>query len=157
MEDDLFDNGIDGTPWGEGDQYDFLQQVYEDGGTVIHHDPDVDLLVVYYSGQWNDSGVDPDSISISLESNSFDKKGYWVGIQEDKVSFNTPDKEYFQIEAKVHLTDFLDISSPMPIEVYRTHLPNLIDAISAKQITVKFDREKFISKIKRYENLLVFG
>lgn len=159
MEDDDFDNGIDGTPWEENDQFDeIIAQVYEDGGTLIHYDQTIDLMVAYFSGQWNDSGVDPDRICISLNSHtSMEDDHYWVGIYENSVHFNSPSKKYFEIEAKVKLSDFIDITSPVSIELYKTHFPDLIDAISNKQIKVNFDKQKFIDRIKRFENLLVFG
>jgi len=156
MEDELFDNGIDGTQFEDPTHDDFLMGIYEDGGTIIHYDREMDLQVIYFCGQWNDSGVDPDSIMIRLEQEKTYEKGYSVRIDKDRVYFYLPDK-HFDIEAKLHLTDFIDIESPFPIEIYKVNISDLQDAISEKKIKVNFDREKFLARIERFKNLLVFG
>lgn len=158
-EDDLFDNGIDGEPWGNqneawADQY--SEEEMEYGANYIYDNPENDTQVIYFSGQWNDSGVDPDRICIKCDCSGFTDKGYSVYIDRDKVWITVPGKN-FSLNLQLQPEDFIDIESPVPLRLPYTDIAQLKDALSEKKVKIAFDKEKFKEKLERYRNLLVFS
>lgn len=158
-DDDLFDNGIDGASWGDAteasaDQYGEEEMEY--GANYIYDNPKDDAQVIYFSGQWNDSGVDPDRICIRCDCSGFTDKGYSVYIDRDKIWVGVPGKN-FSLNLQLQPSDFIDIESPVPLEMPWTRISELKDALSEKKVKITFDKEKFKAKLERYKNLLVFS
>lgn len=161
MEDELFDNGIDGKPWGkdqaEASAEDYSDAYYEDGGIYLHQNTESDTKVVYFCGQWNDSGVDPDRIGVECDTSEFEDKGYSVYFEKDYAWIKVPGRKSFQLKMSFQLSDFVDVQSPVPIVMPYTGIADLQDALSAKKVQIIFDKEKFKAKLERYKNLLVFS
>jgi hypothetical protein len=155
-EDDLFDNGIDGEPWDYDGANDDLYEIAQEGGIIIHNDPVDKTMVVYYSGQWNDSGVDPDTIVLTTDGLWKDKAAYFLAIEVGEARIKTPTKS-FKLDISFRLDDFVKVNSTIPIVVNKTNIGDLVDSISAKTTTIVFDKEKFKDKLERFSRLLVFS
>jgi hypothetical protein len=151
--DDIFDNGIDGEPFDSpaDDYYDD----YEDSGFVIYRNKADNTQIIYYSGQWNDSGVDPDRILVRCDIDNFGDAKYYVCINIDRVWIKTPEK-HFDMDVVMKLSDFVDIESPIEITPNRTSISEMTDLLSDKKIKITFDKEKFKARLERLRNLLVF-
>lgn len=160
-DDDLFDDGINGTGWdnaseASADQYG--DDEYEWGGTLLYADGANETKITYYCGQWNDSGVDPDSISIKCNYMDFKDNEYWVSIGEESAWFGVPGKKAFELKGQFKISDFVEIDSPIDISVHRRfNFSEMIDLLSEKKIKFVFDKEKFIAKLERYRGLLAFS
>ena len=161
MNDDLFDNGIDGTGWdnateASADQYG--DEEHEMGGILLYNNDKDETRITYYCGQWNDSGVDPDHISIKCDFMDFATAEHWVSIGEDSAWFGVPGKKAFELKGQFKLSDFVEVESPIDIDVNRRfNIDEMVDLISEKKIKFGFDKEKFKAKLERYRGLLVFS
>lgn len=159
-DDDLFDNGIDGVGWdnqSEASADSYSEDEMDYGANYIYDNPKDDTQVVYYCGQWNDSGVDPDRICIRCDMSGFNGDvGYQVFIDTDKIWVTVPGI-HFSLNLQLQPKDFIDIESPVPIVLPYTSISALQDALSEKKVKITFDKEKFKAKLERYKNLLVFS
>jgi len=160
MEDDLFDNGIDGTTWDNQSEAwadSYSEDELEYGANYIYENAKDDTAIIYYCGQWNDSGVDPDRICIKCDMSGFHGDiGYQVYIDRDKIWVTVPGK-HFSLNLQLQAKDFIDIESPVPLELPYTSISAMKDALSDKKVKITFDKEKFKEKLERYRNLLVFS
>jgi len=164
MNDDDFDNGIDGTPWASNSTEDSAERcseeeyvTYELGGVYLHKDSANDTEIIYYYGQWNDSGVDPDKIALGCNVSAYEDKEYRVWFDRESAWIKVPEKKAFELNGKFSLKDFVDYESPVNIECMRTNFDDLQDALSEGKVKFIFDKEKFIAKLERYRGLLVFS
>lgn len=165
MSDDLFDNGIDGEPFGrdmaEEQAECFSEDMYEEyemGGYNLYTNEDDETKITYYCGQWNDSGVDPDRISIKCNYMSFKDEEYYVSIGEESAWIGVPGRKSFELKVKFDLSDFVEVDSPIDISVHRRfNFSEMVDLLSEKKIKFVFDKEKFKTKLERYRGLLAFS
>ncbi len=158
-EDDLFDNGIDGEPYANNNNEALLNSYYdihEDGGIIIHDDIEKHTMVVYYCGQWNDSGMDPDTIVISIDEGDWKAPTYRVAFDKEEARIVTPTKK-FKLHASFKLQDFVGVISPVKIICNNTNTGDLVDSIAAKTTQIVFDKDKFKDKLERFQRLLVFS
>lgn len=160
-DDDLFDNGIDGTGWDNSSEAaadSYSEEEYEMGGTLLYANSTDETKITYYCGQWNDSGVDPDHIAIKCDYISFKGDEYWVSIGENSTWFGVPGRKAFELKGEFNLSDFVEVESPIDISVRRRfNFSEMIDLLSEKKIKFGFDKEKFKAKLERYRGLLVFS
>ncbi len=163
MNDDLFDNGIDGEPWAQdaaengAERYSEEEaEIHEMGGVYLHKDTVNDTEVIYYWGQWNDSGIDPDTIALGCDVSAYEDKEHRVWFDRESAWIKVPGKKQFQLPGKFNLKDFVDVESPVHIECMRTHFADLQEALSEGKVKITFDKEKFKVKLERYRSLLAF-
>ena len=156
-DDDLFDNGIDGEPF-EGPNDDYADEESYWGGTVLYANSKDETRITYFCGQWNDSGVDPDSISLKCNYMTLKDDEYYVSIGKDSIWIKVAGKTAFELKGQFNISDFVEVDSPIDINVRnRFNFDEMIDSISEKKIKFVFDKEKFKAKLERYRGLLVFS
>jgi len=152
MEDDLFDNGIDGTEFESSADF-YYDDMEEHGGIYLYDEGGTQI--VYFYGQWNDSGVDPDRILVRCDVDEYNSYNYHVYIDSDKIWVRTPGKN-FDLPLRLQLSDFVDVEPYVLIAPMKTSISEIQDLLSEKKLKFNFDKDKFKAKLERYKNLLAF-
>lgn len=153
MEDDLFDNGIDGEPF-ESYADHYYEDVEEFGGMYLYDEDNAQII--YFYGQWNDSGVDPDRILVKCGLDNYNNATHYVYIDQNKLWVTVPGKS-FDLPISTKLSDFVEIDPPVfDLIPMRTGISELREALDEKKVKFIFNEEKFKAKLERYKNLLAF-
>lgn len=135
----------------------FYNEILSEGGFLLFADWKKDFFIVYDSSQWNDNGIDPDSIRMFYGTKLYTKDGHYVHLYKNKAYFHDLETGFFHLDISLSVKDFVTINSSIDIVLGATNIADLVDANSNKQIEIIFDEKTFINKIRKYKNLLVFS